>query len=369
MRSRQPSPTRLEDKPNSRCRKWLLRVPIGKDENGKYRYRSRTFHGGYRQAQEEMAQFVKEVSDGQTSSSDGRLTVRSYFEQYHRAREDSGNFTKRSMRTERLVMNNFLDILGDKRMCDVTASEVESAYARMRNKGGRSGSPLSQSTIALTHRYVVGMFRHAKERGDIPQDALRGLRAPKVKRREKKALSDDKARELASKLRVMDPLHGCALLCLECGLRRSEALALDWDHVHDRCVDIVASMDDDGQVGPPKSDAAFRKVPVPEDAWTHLMLWRYEQEDFCECDLVCSYDGSPITPPYMSTWWAREKKRLGVDCTLHELRHTYVSRLVRAGANPKVVQSLVGHSTIDVTMQVYSHVNEDDLWDAVCNLR
>ena len=357
-----------KSKTRARCRKWQLRFQVGKDESGKYHYRTRRFEGTYREAQQALKEFVDEIEGGMAVGANGLMKAKDYFEAYHAARIESGNYTARSLRAERNTMVNFIDALGEKRMKDVTAADLEALYAKLRREGGRSGKPLSQTSIVQLHRYVKSMFNHAKRRGDIPPNSLQGLRPPKARKKEKKALADEEAVRLADRLRQNDPKCIAALLCLECGLRRSEALALDWEHVKDGCVEVVASMEDDGSIGPPKTEAGFRKVPVPKKTWERLMVWKFEQGGFFESGFVCSYDGRPITPPSLTCWWIRKKSSFGVECSLHELRHTYVTRLIRAKVNPRVVQKLAGHSSSTITLEVYSHVEEDDLRDAVCIL-
>lgn len=361
--------TQLEKgKPRARCRKWQLRVFVGRDEKGKPHYKTRRFEGAYRQAVEELKAFAADVERGKAPNVDGRMTVRAYYARFTEARSASGNFKPRTIRANDTTMRNFLDALGDKRMVDVKTSDVERLYAKLRSEGGRSGKPMMQSSILQLHHCIVCLFNHAKERGDVPPDALRGLKAPKAGKSRRRAMEDEEAAELASKLMVHDAKHVAALLCLECGLRRSEAVALEWGCVHDRCVEVVkaAEEDDGSKVGSPKSDSGTRKVPVPEKSWRFLMIWRERQSELCgECDYVCSDGRDPITPCALSMWWSRSRESFGTDFTLHELRHTYATRLIRAGANPKVVQRLLGHKKIDVTMDVYTHVNDSDLYSAV----
>lgn len=355
-----------KDKPRARCRKWQLRVFVGRDGKGRTKTRTRRFEGTYRQAVDALREFSEDVGKGNVPTSDGRMTVRGYFERFHEARKKSGNFTPRSLKAEEHSMRNVLDMLGDKRMCDVTARDVEEMYATLRTEGGRSHRPLKQSTILTIHRYIKVMWNHAIATGDVPEGALRGLRTPKAKPPEKKALTDEQARVLAGKLRVLEPRHIAVLLCLECGLRRSEALALKWDKVSDGCVQVAASLNEDCTMGPPKSESGRRKVPVPERTWSFLMEWKDGLlGTFEDCEYVCSDGDGPLSPQTITAWWIKHRGEFGVDCTLHELRHTYITRLVRAGANPKVVQKLAGHATIKITMEVYAHVEDDDIRDAV----
>lgn len=359
-----------KDKSRARCRRWQLRVFVGRDEGGKPHYKTRRFEGTYRQAVEQLRSFAASVESGQASGPNGRMTVEEYYRAFHEERAASGNYKPRSLKAEKNTMANFIDCLGRKRMVDVTASDVEKVYAKLRTEGGRSGKPLSQSSILQLHRYVKCMFNHAKKRGDVPPDSLRGLRPPKAGKPKKRSMTDAEAIKLSEELmKTRDARHVAVLLCLECGLRRSEALALRWSDVCDRMLMVEASMENDEStnIGTTKTESGQRKVAIGDRMWKFLTVWKWDQASFCEgCEFVCSDDGSPISPAALSCWWTREREKLGTDFCLHELRHTFATRLVRANANLKSVQIMLGHKRIATTMDVYAHVDDNDLFDAIC---
>jgi integrase len=68
-------------------------------------------------------------------------------------------------------------------------------------------------------------------------------------------------------------------------------------------------------------------------------------------------DGGPMLPDTLSKRWERMMKRLGLPgVRLHDARHTHASLMLKAGIHPKIVQERLGHSTISVTLDTYSHV-------------
>jgi integrase len=75
-------------------------------------------------------------------------------------------------------------------------------------------------------------------------------------------------------------------------------------------------------------------------------------------DLVFSQaDGTPITPNAVTHAWIRLANRIGLrDIRLHDTRHTHASLMLKHGVHPKVVQERLGHSTILITLDTYSHV-------------
>ncbi len=67
--------------------------------------------------------------------------------------------------------------------------------------------------------------------------------------------------------------------------------------------------------------------------------------------------------------WSRIRKRAGIsDVTLHDLRRTYVTRLIRAGVPVPTVQDLAGHANIETTLKHYTQVNDEDRRKGVAKL-
>ena len=75
-------------------------------------------------------------------------------------------------------------------------------------------------------------------------------------------------------------------------------------------------------------------------------------------DLVfCHPDGSPLLPGTISHAWDKAVRRVGLrGIRLHDARHTHASYMLKQGIHPKVIQERLGHSSIQVTLDTYSHV-------------
>lgn len=85
--------------------------------------------------------------------------------------------------------------------------------------------------------------------------------------------------------------------------------------------------------------------------------------------MVCDAHGRALKPNAVTHWWARHRAEYGCDgVTLHELRHSYITSLARAGVHPRVMQDLAGHSSPRVTMEIYAHVTLADKRAAVRSL-
>ena len=149
-----------------------------------------------------------------------------------------------------------------------------------------------------------------------------------------------------------------SLMCFA-GLRRGEVLGLiraDIDlaaqiiHVRRQRVRV------DGQFAPstPKSSAGVRDVPILPDLAPQLQA-------------ACRYclPAAPLvrcSPETLARRWRTAQEAVGIaqPYRLHDLRHTYATRLLLAGCNPRVLQYIIGHADIGLTMRTYTHVGPQE---------
>ncbi len=139
------------------------------------------------------------------------------------------------------------------------------------------------------------------------------------------------------------------LLCLYQGLRIGEAVALTWKDIdlQNNTITINKAIDGAGELTTPKTDTSNRIIPLFAKAKAILPqgnagnLFRYNRKVYQNAMLKLT-------------------KRLGLqNVSVHTLRHTFATRCSEAGIPPKVVQKWLGHSTIEMTLNVYTHVNRD----------
>jgi integrase len=120
----------------------------------------------------------------------------------------------------------------------------------------------------------------------------------------------------------------------------------------------------------PKTRSSRRTVPLPQPCVDALQRHRAKQGEerlkagprWVEEGMVFSSRiGTPIEPDNISRSWYEVRKVLGEPAPrFHDMRHTCVSLLLADGAPPHVVQQIVGHSAIDVTMTIYAHTSLDE---------
>lgn len=155
-------------------------------------------------------------------------------------------------------------------------------------------------------------------------------------------------------------------------MRRGELLGLEWKDVdlEGRKITIrqnLVALKGKFVFSEPKTRGSYRTIPFPERALEVLRTWRKKWLEermalgpgWPETDLVFPTSlHTPMHPRNLlrSLKEILRKADLPQDITIHALRHTYASLLLAQGEHPKVVQELLGHSSISTTLDVYSQI-------------
>lgn len=156
-----------------------------------------------------------------------------------------------------------------------------------------------------------------------------------------------------------DTLFGVlAYLYLTTGLRRGEAVALtpsDVD-IKEKTISITKTVEWIGSKPQikncPKTDAGIRKVPVTDKLI--FLLRPYMKQKY----LFQNNKGELIDNSQFTRQWNKYKELAGIDCTPHQLRHSYATILFDAGVDVKTAQAWIGHSDINTTLAIYTHLSE-----------
>lgn len=169
------------------------------------------------------------------------------------------------------------------------------------------------------------------------------------------------------------PYHPLFYTLLFTGLRRSEILALRWsdiDLLH-RQLSVTRAIHKihNGEItyGKPKTGKSKRLVSLSPS--TVIVLKEYQEAELklreslglspiTEGDLVfCRCDGKTYLPDSITHIWHKLALRCGLKgIRLHDARHTHASLMLKQGIHPKIVQERLGHSSIQITLDTYSHV-------------
>jgi integrase len=360
-----------------------LRYSFGTDPaTGKRKIATATVRGSRKDAERELRRLLRSIDTGEHVDP-SRMTVREWLAQWLMVVKPE--ISPRTHETYTDIVNNRLaPVFGNLPLAKLAPTHIQSVYTEWSTGGRRDGKdgPLAPHTRRLIHRVLSAALNRAVEQQLIARNPAQVLRKrlPKNEYREMATLTAAQSEQLLDALRST-PLYWPVLIALATGMRRGEILALRWRNVDlDRgSIQIVESL---VQIKggllfkSPKSDRT-RPVSLPGFAIKELRQRRREQSEqllrlgahLGPDTLVCAQPGAtPMAPNVLTNYFARAVKRLALPIHFHSLRHTHATQLLLAGVHPKVAQERLGHATVAMTLDIYSHVTEQLRDDAAAKI-
>jgi len=331
-------------KDRKRCRVWDVSVVLDDGTHPSMRV-----EGTESDARAKLAAWIARIE----ATVDDSTTFAEYAWAWHRRRAESGMYAARTMDGEVYRINALCTHLGKMRLVDIGRRDVEDCYTRLMRGETPSGRPYSPKSIECAHKTLSAILHDAVSRDILPSAPTSHARRPKVPPAVRRVPTSEEVDAMVASLDLDDPHHMAVALCACCGLRRSEAVRVlsDWSCFDGSRLHVASSSDEDGGAKPTKTTAA-REVPVPRPLAARLNAMELEEW--------------AIRPKVLTRWWSRNRASLGMDgVRLHDLRHAYATRLAEAGVHPRVMMQLGGWESIDVCMEIYTHVNSSALDDAV----
>jgi len=275
----------------------------------------------------------------------------------------------------RNLMLHVVPRLGSVQLRRVDAGQLNALYAALLADGKKSagGGGLSPRTVRYVHTILHRAFRDAVRWGRLARNPADAADPPRASATTRPAMTTWTADELRAFLdHVRDHrLYPAFLLLATTGMRRGEALGLRWPDVDFGAarlsvVQTIIAVNHEVRVGSPKTAKGRRTVALDQGTVAGIRAHRKRQlaerllmgAGFIDHDLVfCRPDGGPLHPERFSRTFDREVAKTDLPrIRLHDLRHTWATLALGAGVHPKVVQERLGHASIGITLDVYSHV-------------
>jgi integrase len=164
-------------------------------------------------------------------------------------------------------------------------------------------------------------------------------------------------------------------LAIWTGMRRSELLGLRWSDVENLTISVnqVAHHIEGGHMvyTKPKTNSSKRTLDIHPRTALVLQVYRQSKEQMgivCkDNDIVFSDpDGSLLLPDTVSHCFGKLMRQLGIeDVRFHDLRHTHATMMLKLNINAKIIQARLGHSSYQVTMDIYAHLMSDSQIGAI----
>jgi len=273
-----------------------------------------------------------------------------------------------------IVRKRIVPLVGDVRLAELNEGDIARMYSSLRTDGRRDGSGgLSEASLQHTHVVLRKALKDAVKGAHGPRLLLRNpaddVERPRRRRKEMRVWSGDELRRFVHATRG-NRLHACWVVAATTGLRRGELLGLRWEDVSldDRVLSVKRSRVAVGyevREGTPKSGRG-RRVDIDSETVAVLRRHRARQfedrmawgEAWTDSGLVFTReDGNGLHPQAVSQAFERSVRHADVPAIrFHDLRHTHATLMLGASVHPKVVQERLGHASIQITLDTYSHV-------------
>lgn len=208
--------------------------------------------------------------------------------------------------------------------------------------------------LTTVHREITdirAVLKFAVKRGALAYNPMDGFEMPA---RDNAIIAPPTEAEFAAILAQAVPhLQRAMLISYHTGLRPGmvELSRLRWEHVdfHGRTLMVTSAV---------KGGMPSRSVPLNATILAHLVAW-YKEDEREGVPYLVHFGGGPIDS--LRTAWKNAKRRAMVTrrLRLYDIRHAFATRLLASGANLKAVSEILGHSTPELTLRVYQHVDSD----------
>jgi integrase len=357
---------------------WAIILDIGRDpETGKRRQKWHTFHGTKRDAQREMRSLLNDLDAGAYVEPD-KMLVKKYLERWLASYAKAQVSPKTFERYAEIVRCHLIPALGGLKLAALRPLQIQAYYASAVESGRRPRRGkvvvvprgLSARTVLHHHRVLREALHQAVKWQMLARNPADSVEPPRPITTEMRALDEMETVRLIE-ASACGRLYLPILLAATTGLRRGEVLAVRW-----RDIDLEAgtlavrqSLEQTKEglsFKEPKTQKGRRVIALPQLAIDALRRHKAEQAKirlmlgpgYQANDLVCCQpDGRPFKPGNITNSFAELIECLKIPrLRFHDLRHGHATLLLRQGIHPKVVSERLGHSTVGITLDVYSHV-------------
>lgn len=349
--------------------RWAFRVDAGvHPATGKRRQLSRQGFDTKRAAEAALAEAIGEVNRGMAISRSS-ITVGEYLAEWiESARHSLRPTTVRGYQqsVERLTAH-----LGRVRLQALTPMQVQQCYAGLLESGGRGGRPLAPKTVRHAHVVLRKALGDAERLGVVSRNAAAAARPPTGEHTEMSTWSSEDLRDFLDAI-VGHQYEIAFRLLAASGLRRGEVLGLRWRDVdfdlgQIAVANTITELGSQVVMGPPKTARSRRNVYLDSRTIAALRDHRKRQREQRiaagaawdgEHDWVVTDElGGFVQPGNVSYEFRNLVEQLDLPrIRLHDLRHTHATLALKAGVHPKVVSERLGHATVGITLDLYSHV-------------
>ena len=262
------------------------------------------------------------------------------------------------------IINSYLiPRFGDRQISDISRAEFTSLVCTLLEHGGTMQQGLSASTVNTILTVAKNILYYASREKELSVADIQGIPVKQVKTDPPTLPKEDQETLVQWLYDNLTPCNLGILLSLYTGMRLGEICALKWKDVskEDQSIAVYQTMQRIQRLGEnrtevvvqaPKSASAFRRVPVAEEMAKLLAANRKEDGAY----LLTGDTERFMEPRSLQRQFKRALHKCGLeDINFHALRHTFATRGIEVGFDPKTLSSVLGHATVSMTLNRYVH--------------
>ncbi len=342
---------------------YSIKISIGKDPvNGKYKSQWFTVQGSKKDAEKRLSEILHQLDTG-AYMKPGKTTVADYLRRWLSDYAEPNISPRSYERYAGIIRQHLIPDFGNIQLTQLRPEHLQKHYtSRLKS--------LSTRTIRYHHALIHIALQTAVKWGLIGRNVADAVDPPKITRTQMQTWNEHEVNQFLEAAKDSQ-YYALFYTALFTGMRRSELLALRWQDIDFIYSQIYVSRSlhhlKDGSYifTQPKSERSRRTIALPPSAFLVLSDHRKGKEaeailigkQLTDADLAFSMLGEPFRPNTITRAWVNLTSRAGVKrIRLHDARHTHASLMLKQGIHPKVVQERLGHASIQMTLDTYSHV-------------
>ena len=343
---------------------WELTLDLGRNAKGRRLRKFVNVKGPKTEAQRRLRELVAAADKGM-STDESKVTLAAHLERWLKDYAET-NTTARTVQGYTGVIHRYLTpSLGQVQIARLTPHQIQELYGDLLDRG------LSARTVLHCHRILKESLSHAVRWRMLLWNPCDSVTPPRPRQKEMVALDAGQVRSFLSSS-AASPCAGVFELALLTGMRRSELLGLRWPEVdlEEQRLSVTNGLQRISGIGlidtspktarsrrllslSPRTVGALRRTRALQLEQRMAVGPAWEQTDY----VFTGPEGRPIDPDAVSKEFARASRAAGLKgVRLHDLRHTHASLMLKQGVHPKVVSERLGHASITITLDTYSHV-------------
>lgn len=319
------------------------------------------FHGSSAEAKKELTRLLAILDKG-LFVDPSKMTVEEYMnywlDNYAKLKVADRTFN----RYKEFIDNNIVPEIGNLKIQKLRPIVLQQMYTNLLTNGRKKGGGLSPTTVHQIHSVMHKALVMAVKWQVVTRNIADAVDPPRPANSKPVILNESQAKHLLQRA-LTTPYYLQVLLAIMTGMRRGEIYGLIWDNIDFEAgkINVVQSTQyipkqGLGEKGP-KSEEGFRIIDVTDYIISVLKTVKEKQTFENEEGYVFIDKDARQHPDSISSWFPEFIVSIGLPrLRFHDLRHTHASLLLHIGESLKLISERLGHSSVEFTADIYTHL-------------